>query len=77
MHLAKPLSWPQTSEAHRIPKACTRHALRQIVYDDSDEVDYTNRVPEIVTFQMKRDGLPPLLADSDEVGYTIRVVDFV
>ena len=43
----------------------------------SDEVDYTNRVPEIVRFQMKSDGLPPLLADSDEVGYTIRVVDFV
>ena len=47
MHLAKPLSWPQTSEAHRVLKACTRHALGQIVYDDSDEVDYTNRVPRL------------------------------
>ena len=52
----------------RALKTCTRHLLREIVYDDSDEVDYTNRVPEIVRFQMKSDGLPPLLADSDEVG---------
>ena len=43
----------------RVLKTCARHPLRQIVYDDHDEVDYTNRVPRLrpVSNEIRRTSL--------------------